>query len=529
MEKLWRNITILLIMIVISISTTTHTIQAYNKLNTSQYNGLYTYICDVDYDGVTKVTITYDSYITSGRSWLLVPRNFTKYTLTVISGSIVHEEVKRAYTKEGEEFAFYDNFTFTYLGDSNFKLKLNYTMDNGALIVEPRCFFYSPQIYFNPADTGIVYIYLPGDSKVLEGNVQPPPTSITFEDGKQKITIKLQTNSARIAIEYTTSRPGNLKTYSRGIFEVITPHRYMDIAENLIRTYETFYTNLTKIFSVNLTSIRIIFFAPRMADLGTGGYIPFNGTHLGNIYLNLLYTRTVQGFWEQIALHELIHHFTWAAGISPNVLWLHEGLAEYLSIKLTMNMGWTGALSRVKTLENIAKQLSDNYGFVQWWNPLQTPSNILSYYAASYMIVKTVVEENGGISFLQKLFREIKGTTISDTNTLIHYMSIAAGRDLTLKFISFGFKVTEESEIYKMIVEAKYALMKKRWAQPFALIANWLLDTSINMLSSGNIILAKIIGWIGIFISMLAVTLTVALWGGILVLLTMKVRGEDEL
>jgi len=108
-------------------------------------------------------------------------------------------------------------------------------------------------------------------------------------------------------------------------------------------------------------------------------------------------------------------------------------------------------------------------------------------------------------------------------------MSMAAGRDLTLKFISFGFKVAGESEIYKMIVEAKYALMKKRWAQPFALIANWLLDTSINMLSSGNIMLATIIGWIGIFISMLAVTLTVALWGGILVLLTMKVRGEDEL
>jgi hypothetical protein len=530
MKKLWKNNTILTILLtVIFISITAQATQAYDKLSISQYNGSYTYICDVDYDGVTKVIITYESYITSGKSWFLVPKNFTKYTLTIVSGSITHEEVKRAYTSEGEEFTFYDNFTFTYIGNPNFQLKLNYTMDNGALIVEPQCFFYSPQIYFNPSDTGIAYIYLPGESKVSGGNIQPPPTSITSEGGKQKITIKLQTNSARIAIEYTTSKPGNFKTYKEGIFEVTTPERYMGIAENIIKTYKTFYNNLTKIFNVNLTSVKVVFFAPRMVDLGTGGYTPFNGTHLGNIYLNLLYTRTAQGFWEQIAIHELIHHFAWAAGISPNILWLHEGLAEYLSINLTLSMGWTGASSRMQTLEEVAKQLNGNYGFVQWWNPMQTPSNVLDYYAASYMIVKTIVEENGGISFLQKLFREINGETISDTDTLIHYMNMAAGRDLTLKFISFGFKLTGESEIYRMIVEAKYALMKKSWAQPFAFIANWLLNTSINMLSSGNTMLATVIGWMGIFISMLAVTLTVALWGGILMLLTRRMRDEDEL
>jgi hypothetical protein len=71
--------------------------------------------------------------------------------------------------------------------------------------------------------------------------------------------------------------------------------------------------------------------------------------------------------------------------------------------------------------------------------------------------------------------------------------------------------------------------MKKSWAQPFAFIANWLLNTSINMLSSGNTMLAMVIGWIGIFISMLAVTLSVALWGGILMLLTRRMRDEDEL
>ncbi|MEM3166275.1 MAG: hypothetical protein QXM67_04125, partial [Candidatus Methanomethylicia archaeon] len=337
------------------------------------------------------------------------------------------------------------------------------------------------------------------------------------------ITIRLQSNSARIAIEYTTMQTGNMMVYSDGIFQVVTPERYREVAENLIKTYKTFYNNLTKIFGVNLTIVKVMFFAPRIADLGTGGYIPFNGTHLGNIYLNLLYIRTAQGFWEQIALHELIHHFAWKAGISPNLLWVHEGLAEYLSIKLTMNMGWEGALSRMKTLEEISLQLKENYGFIQWWNPVETPSNILNYYAASYAIIKTILEGYGGLNLLQKLFNEIKGLTISDTETFINYLNIASKKDLTIKFIEWGFKISGGLWIYKEIIEAKYILMRKNFAQPFAWIANILLNLSQRLLTSEYDWLAIIIGEIGIFISYLAISLTVILWGGIIVIIISKV------
>jgi len=517
-KTIFTLIIMLIIPLIVNIS------YSYNdQILSQQYSGTYSYICDVDDDGITKITIIYESSRSSGESWLLVPRNFTKYTIREISGRIKSSELKRAYTATGEEFTFYDNYTFTYIGSPVFKLEINYTMNNGALIVEPNCFFYSPQIYFSQRDAGIVYIYLPGNSRVSRSGVQPSPTDIGLEGGKWKITIRLQSNSARIAIEYTTMQTGNMRVYSDGIFQVVTPERYREVAENLIKTYKTFYNNLTKIFGVNLTIVKVMFFAPRIADLGTGGYIPFNGTHLGNIYLNLLYIRTAQGFWEQIALHELIHHFAWKAGISPNLLWVHEGLAEYLSIKLTMNMGWEGALSRMKTLEEISLQLKENYGFIQWWNPVETPSNILNYYAASYAIIKTILEGYGGLNLLQKLFNEIKGLTISDTETFINYLNIASKKDLTIKFIEWGFKISGGLWIYKEIIEAKYILMRKNFAQPFAWIANILLNLSQRLLTSEYDWLAIIIGEIGIFISYLAISLTVILWGGIIVIIISKV------
>ncbi|MEM2136823.1 MAG: hypothetical protein QXI93_02575, partial [Candidatus Methanomethylicia archaeon] len=299
-----------------------------------------------------------------------------------------------------------------------------------------------------------------------------------------------------------------------------------EVAENLIKTYNLLYNNLTNIFQKSLTNIRIKFFAPKLSDLGTGGYIPFNGTHLGDIYLNLLYIRTAQGFWEQIALHELIHHFAWMTGISPNLLWLHEGLAEYLSIKITMDMGWEGASSRKQTLETIAKTLNENYGFIQWWNPLQTPPNILNYYSASYMVVKGLVEDNGGITFLQKLFKELSGKTVSDTDTILQYINKASGRDLTIKFIEWGFKISGESKLYNDIIEAKYLLSRKRFAQPFAWIANILLDSAINLINSGNMGIASIIAEIGIFIAMFSITLTVLLWCGIITIILWRTKYE---
>ncbi|MEM2758486.1 MAG: hypothetical protein QXV26_03925, partial [Candidatus Methanomethylicia archaeon] len=247
-KTIFTLIIMLIIPLIVNIS------YSYNdQILSQQYSGTYSYICDVDDDGITKITIIYESSRSSGESWLLVPRNFTKYTIREISGRIKSSELKRAYTATGEEFTFYDNYTFTYIGSPVFKLEINYTMNNGALIVEPNCFFYSPQIYFSQRDAGIVYIYLPGNSRVSRSGVQPSPTDIGLEGGKWKITIRLQSNSARIAIEYTTMQTGNMMVYSDGIFQVVTPERYREVAENLIKTYKTFYNNLTKIFGVNLT------------------------------------------------------------------------------------------------------------------------------------------------------------------------------------------------------------------------------------------------------------------------------------
>jgi len=490
--------------------------------------GEYKYIFKVNQDGVNNITIIYEAW-RNGDSWLLLPKNFTKYEIKVLDGEIIHEKLEKAYTSQGDEYVFYSNYTFQYRANGKFMMKITYTMKYGSIIVEPQCFFYSPQIYFKSEDRGVVEIHLPRNIKIGENKIIPPPAGIEEKGEEYVIKINLSQNIARIAIEYTTENPYNPITMRRGIFTVETPRRYRELAERILETYNLFYENLTKIFSVNLTDIQVIFYAPKLEDLWTGGYVPFNGKNLGKIHLNLIYVRTLKGYWEQIALHELVHHFIYAAGITPDLLWFHEGMAEYVSINLTTQIGWRGQLSRKSDLEATAQTLYPNYGFIQDWKPGRKDENIGKYYAAAYAVVKALADENGGLEFYRKFFQEIKDLkNVTTTDILIHYLSKAAGRDLTNEFKEWNFRIIGVENISQIIVEGRNIVkMKGLLGVPWSLIADEILNLAEEALKNGRTNMAMMEAYMGIMIAQYSLTLTTITICIVMLILIRRIKIEE--
>ncbi|MGC9020787.1 MAG: hypothetical protein ACP5KE_06210, partial [Candidatus Methanodesulfokora sp.] len=114
-----------------------------------------TYTFIVHEDGLTDIIYRFSSE-NGGASWFLVPK-FENYTMRLIKGSI-NPSLKGAYTTSGEEFYFYENFSFSYSPGT--VLELNWSYKYGAMIIEPNGMFYSTQIGFSPQTYCRVLIYL---------------------------------------------------------------------------------------------------------------------------------------------------------------------------------------------------------------------------------------------------------------------------------------------------------------------------------------------------------------------------------
>ena len=522
-KKILISIIILLLLTtVINIKTT------YAKTNLKS-SGKYNFIINVDDDGEIEVKINYHSDLNEGSSWVLVPKNFTSWTLKILKGEIESSKLKDAYTTTGEKYVFYSNFTYNYTGANGFEMQITYQMDYGSIIVEPQCFFFSPQIGFSTFDSGIVHIFFPKSAELDMNKMQPKPEGIQEKPNAYVATFYLQNNIARIAIEYTTTNQPNITRVESGIFTVETPTRYLDLAERLLKAYDKVYYKLTEIFAVNLTEVKVKFYAPTMEDLWIGGYIPFNGTYLGEINLNLFYVRTSLGYWEQIAIHELVHHFVWAAGITPNLLWFHEGLAEYISFTLTLRAGWTGAEVNRERLEKLAELLKPNLGFIQDWKPGKAYGNIIMYYAASYEVVKEIAESHGGIQFYSKFFRQIRNLhNLTSTDVLIYYLSKCANEDLTPKFIQWHFNVVNVCAVHEAIKEGKTITNRQLpIAQPWLTIARKLLEQAEEALDRGDLREAIMKALMGGFIAKTSLTLTLLTAIGVTLIIMRRITREE--
>jgi len=420
----------------------------------------YSYNMSFDKDGFTTVEIVYDSgFPSSGSSWVAVPKNFTNTIVTALKGTISSLTRLPYRTSEGQTVhPFYDNMTFSYSsGDAPFSMRILFNMTYGAMIVEPNGFFYSPQIAVPRSARVETRLTLPEGVEDLNEAV-PTPTRVERLGPQLALLFSLDSES-RIALTFTVSWPKETSHVKEGIVEGDVPTRYVELGERMVALYTDAVPPMNALFNNTVKRIGLRFFTPlTLPELSIGGYTPIDPStfQTGAIYLNLFYFRAIPGMMETIAIHELTHQYVAAAGVSPDLLWVHEGLANYVAVQLGKPLGYDVASTDAE-LEAAASQLRGNYGMVQDWRPGATTTSLFLYYAASYKVFKTIGEEYGDLTLYSKFFRGLRELKdgLRSTNVAVYELSLASGVDLVPQFIGWGFQVADLSSLDAQIVKLR--------------------------------------------------------------------------
>ena len=396
-------------------------------------NYIYTYY--VSRDGYINVTIDFTGS-GDGYSWLLVPR-YEPWDIKIVRGNLQELENKAV-------SVFYNNYSFYYSGDPA-TFQISYLYRFGALIVEPNGAFFSTQITVSPRSTGSVFVVMPEDFKA-KGS-EPWWNKRWSQEGYTYYMYSLPPNEAgRILISFEVEDKGDLVKIEGDGITVNTPRRYIDVAENLTKIYSAVKREIERITHTTIEYAHVYFYVPMdMNEILELGYTPFSqvSNKLGDIYINLITVRMISGASEQAMLHEIIHHYLWKAGIDVSLLWVHEGLANYLSTEILKAKGYPVENLTYENLEEIPQITGDKYGFLEHWRVSSRPANIGLYYAASLYIIKTLGDQYGGLELYSKLFMLINKdkTILTTTDNFVDYLSQAAGVDLSQKFRKWGFTI----------------------------------------------------------------------------------------
>ena len=246
------------------------------------------------------------------------------------------------------------------------------------------------------------------------------------------------------------------------------PSRYAGLGEKIVALYREATPMMDDLFNDTLDRIMVRFFAPlTLPDMSVGGYTPMDPTtfQVGAIYLNLFYFRTSPGIVETIAIHELTHQYQAKVGISPDLLWIHEGLANYVAVQMGRLLDYDSA-STDRDLEATAAELDGKYGMIQYWKPGVTVSTVFQFYAASYDVFKTLGNAHGGLALYASFFRDLPGLKggLRSTNVAVHELGLAAKANLFPQFSEWGFDLLDITSLSTRIGELR---AEAAWYGPF--------------------------------------------------------------
>jgi len=508
----------------------------------------YYYKFTVDTEGFTDVTVNFSSTDASGSSWVIVPK-FSSWNYIVTSGSILQTQNVSTRDVGLEDLYFYQAFKFYYRSTSSFSMKVQFDFENGALIIENRGIFFSPQIGYqqDSITSGKAEVLFDSHLTVNQNNAiaKGSRTYMPSEIGPQRVLFNLPKNEAllRLQVEFTTSvsaESTRLKSQN-GVFAFTSANRYVNYASNILNLYERLYNNYTRLFNVTLTpTISVQFFLPSFEEfVSLGGFTPFSGAVAGTININIFFIRAVNGTIEVIAAHELVHHFLIKAGLSPNdFLWFHEGMAEYASVTLVEKLGFEGARQEKDRLEQSASQLiqmlgGENFGFLQDWSPWVSPTNVEIYYVSAYYVVSRLGQDYGGLDYYQRFFEQVRGQNVGNIDTLTQYLSQAANADVALTLYGWGFNVVISPEITEKIVEAQKAIEGvSPIFQPYKSLAEFLYEQALLSFRRGDTAGGNNLLQLAIIIANLAPLLTLLTIGaalGITVYVFHRLREKAKL
>jgi len=386
----------------------------------------------VDNDGNAQVEISFRDSPGSGSkgAWLAVPsRRFTNWTW---SGDV-------SFDRTSIDF-FYDNLSFSYSRDVAVSVRYNFS--RASMIVEPDAFFMSPRILFGPLQRGEGRVSLSRVGRdIARRDVSPYPIQTSTDRDRVEMVFSLDRSVERITVYYVVTGQIQLQSIAVGKYTGVTPRRYAEVMDSILQLYTRNEEKLEDLFHTQISNVTVRFFSPKPDQMDIEGYTPFNATHMGDIFMNLFYTRFIPGHFEQAALHELVHHYLWASGIGPQILWIHEGGANFFSTQLTLEEGYVGAEIFRNNITSIGESLGGQYGFIEDWTPGSAIRDLSRRYAAAYMVFEKLNSTYGFEIFSRffGLLSENAGRSV-DGREAIRVFSIAAGENLNLVFRSMGFR-----------------------------------------------------------------------------------------
>ncbi len=486
------SVTILLIILVVAITADLVVVLDFGS---PQEPDSYSYRFLLDEDGYAQVTINYTSDKRSGSSWVVVPK-FLQLSNSTRNGRILNFSYSPTGEKVNVEYYFYRVLDFSFQSEGHFELILKFNFTSGAMIVEPSGIFYSPQIGFKPDSIGTAEVIFPSSFQTKRA-VAAPRYLPSFTNSNYVRFDDLSSNALRLQVEFeVTDAKTNPLLIKEGIFTFETVPRYENQAREILSLFNRTYDNLVYIFNTTLEEVSVEFFIPDFEYLmSIGGYIPFTGEELGNIHVNIFFSRYVTGYTETIALHELIHHFLWRLGISPqNLLWFHEGMAQYMSIETTTGIGYEGASMMRQELENGVSQLGDmrNLGFLLSWTPSHQPADWGALYAGAYAVVSRLAQPYGGLEYYARFSRLANGRHLEDNNELAYCLSLAANTTVVPALGGWGLDVADLYQYSTLITEAERSIAGiDPYLQPYKLLAERLYTWALINAEQGQVDIAN--------------------------------------
>jgi len=528
---------------------------------TAQPTSNYFYRFSVDREGFTTAEIDFSSTDISGESWVFVPRNESSWHLTVTPpGQIQWREIVETDQVIDQSLYFYRALKFGYQSNGVFNMTIRFDFDNGALILEPRGIFYSPQIGFEASSDGNAEVLFDHDFQIKQNLAVVVGSSVTYPAQKvesNRVLFTLQENVVRLQVELginVAAEVTPLRSSDNRTFMFQTEKRYKTYAASVLRFYDGIYNQTVRIFNVTLEDVVVQWFLPDFESLlSVGGFVPLFTGGLGEININIVFIRTVNGTVEGIAAHELVHRFLGKAGISPNeFLWFHEGMAQYISVNIVSSLGYEGAETEKDNLENSATRLIQFLGgehfdsiSLQRWSPSYQPPNadVSSLYAASYYVISRLpqVAQRDGFEYYQGFFELIgqlpsgfDGVKIKGISELALYLSQAANASVASTLKRWGFTVADlyESPVQDLITEAGKAVNELNPVfQPFRFLAEYLYQQALSSAEMGDWDRAQSLLQLSISLANLAPLLTFLTIAALLALLAYVLarRGRRQL
>ncbi len=441
--------------------------------------GKYTYVYEVEETGWTHITIKFEGKA-AGSSWLLVPK-FREYEINVLSGKITDKKVINE-----TDYYFYANLTFSYDENTVFEIKWSYRF--GALIIEPNGVFFSTQIGFSKSDLAEVVVKLPKEFRDLE--VEPPGFTLNESENFRYVTYRLDgslNNTMRVLIAFKVKK-AQFQTKRVGSLEIIYPPRYEDLAENVSKYYKAVIGEIMDYTAADRElNIKVKFFVPgSMRDILTLGYTGPRYTSdvitPGVVNLNMMLVRMIYTELPNTLTHELLHQYMQYSGLTIDLRWAHEGLAQYLSgVIVKESLGFDGNIEKEfeEAVQFVDKHNNGDYSFVISWKGGGLPDNPYLYYSASLALIYKIAKEYGGPVIYKKFFHEVRkdGAKVNTLAKFVYYLNKATGKDVTpfLEKLGIPKEAMITSHVEKMLDTAEQYVDKTKWFNPLAWLAEKML------------------------------------------------------